>query len=197
MKTLLIILSFITLQAQAALVLEIHGSSFSEKGNRTTQLTYTFQDSGTVELGTRQFLKLEQRNSYTSSDWLIITIQHVNGDNSLSDKDTLLNIQYYKIWDTIPFQPEGYKIIYFDLPQDYPTGKFVIMNTKSADKAYGMLTFPTGLEEETEAISVPAETLHYDLNGHIIQNPNSYDGVLIRKDIYKNGRTATTKRIRR
>jgi hypothetical protein len=194
MKNLLILIAFVSFQAHAILVLDIKGTSFSVKGNRTTELTYTFQDSGTVELGTTQFLKLEARNSFTSSDRLIITIQHVNDNNTLSKNDTLLNVQFYKIWDSVQFDNDGTKKIQFQLPVDYQSGKFLITNNKSSDKAYGVIATPTGIEDDLFYSKTEIkEVFYFDVNGVKINDPNNYEGVMIRKILFTDNKVRVEK----
>jgi len=189
----LILISFYA----SAVKWNMYGSSFSYYKFRTEdQTTVTFNDSGTVELGTEQFLKVKGSGGFTSGDWLTLTIQHVNDNGTLSDKDTLIHVQYDLYYSSLPFEPDGTKKIVFTLPASYKSGKFLITWAGyTTDKVYGRIAENTTSFED-EYLANPAnvkETIWYNINGIQIENPNNYEGVLIKKRVYLNGTVKSRK----
>jgi hypothetical protein len=194
LTTILILISFYA----SAVGWNMYGSSFSYKVIRNeNQTTITFNDSGTVELGTEQFLKVKGSGGFNSGDWLTLTIQHVNANGSLSDKDTLIRTQYDLYYTSLPVEPDGTRKIKFTLPASYKSGKFLVTWAGyTTDKVYGRIAepAPTGLEEEY--LANPAnikEVFYFTPSGQQIQNPEQCPGIVIEKRVYLNGKVFTRK----
>lgn len=198
MKKLTSILILISFYA-GAVSWNMYGSSFSYTVKRSyDDVQITFNDSGTVKLGSDQFIKVMQKGTYNSGDWITLTIQHVNENGSLSDKDTLLRVQYDLYYSSLPTEPDGTRKIIFTLPTSYKSGKFLVTWAGyTTDKVYGRIEepAPTGLEDEY--LANPAnvkETFYYTPNGQQIQNPEQCPGIVIEKRVYLNGKVFTRKR---
>jgi hypothetical protein len=197
MKKLFIILlmSGISSFTASAVSWKFYGASFSAHLKVIKSNTNIFPDSGTVELGSRQYVRVMQYGSYHSGDKMSLTIEHINPNGTLSDKDTLIRIQYDLWWSALPFEPDMCKKVYFNIPDKYKTGKFqVTWHGYTTDVTQGYISDnTTGIEDEHLANENIASVAYFDLNGHQKETPEPMSGVLIQRIVYVDGRVRSRK----
>lgn len=191
----ILLLSAISFTA-SAVSWKFYGSSFSKYVKRKeTSVFVVFPDSGTVELGSRQYVRVMQYGSYHSGDKMSLTIEHINPNGTLSDKDTLIRIQYDLWWSALPFEPDMCKKVHFNIPDKYKTGKFqVTWHGYTTDVTQGYISDnTTGIEDEYLANENIASVSYFDLNGHQKETPEPMSGVFIQRIVYVDGRVRSRK----
>lgn len=133
-----------------------------------------------------QFIELDMiETKKTGSEVVNIMMVHVNQDGSVSDSITLFSFPISG-WSNYPYGKIDRRF-YLTMPETYPTGKFKITVSYSANEIFGYFMNPTvGINDELYSTGETPQ--YYDLNGKLLPEPK---GVCIevigkqRKVIYK------------
>lgn len=188
MKKLLFVLSLITVQSFGQLI-NITSSSFSQ--------------STSISLGSSQWVDVQVYNTNPYLDSLKLYLFENKTKGTFYPTKTILFKQCFHcavgsqnngfIKDSSGGMIQTRYRIYFKIPSEFPSGYFTV-TTLTGKEIQGNIEVTTGLNyldySSSEQIK---EVFYYNLNGVKIENPDNYDGVLIKKELYNNQMVVTKK----
>lgn len=143
----------------------------------------SFDQINEVCPGTIQHFDISVTGSYSSSDHLKIYIKHKLSGGGTSNTQVIFDTTFFNYFFNLPVNPDGSRTVYFNLPDTYISGDFMININLTPSHADGILC--------SNAISIKENKLIF--NDELISMIDIYGKTVTEKKgliilIYKSGK---------